>query len=308
MSAKGETGRPAPLPSRLVATPWLALILSVTVWGGNIVVARLAVGQVSPMALVALRWLVVCALAMAWSGPEVFLALRRLGPHWRYLGAMGATGFTASNAMLFWGANYTSGLNIAIVTAIVPALVVAGASVFYRARLTAPRAVGVAMTIIGVLLVATQGDLGAMGAMRFNVGDLIELIGVVCYAGFTLALRHKPDMPSFAFFIGLAIAAFASSLPAMGYEIVSGAIIWPTFQGWGTIVYVAVFTSIIGHTGWIKTVGAIGPSRAGVFQNLVPIIGAGLSVLLLGETFHWYHGASLGLVLGGIFVSERLGR
>ena len=66
----------------------------------------------------------------------------------------------------------------------------------------------------------------------------------------------------------------------------------------------AIFTSIVGQVFWIRGVEMIGPSRAGVFQNLVPVIGALLSVVLLRETFHWFHAASLGLVITGLFISE----
>jgi drug/metabolite transporter (DMT)-like permease len=296
-----------PLPSHVARAPWLPLGLSMAVWGGNIVVARFAVGEVSPMALVCLRWLVVSALVLAWTRRDPAAAFARVAPHWRYLAVMGALGYTISNSLLFFGAKYTSGLNIAVVTAVQPALVVLGAAIAYRARLTAPRVVGVCMTVFGVLLVATRGDLLAAGSLEFNFGDFIELLGIVAYSAFTVALRSKPDIPAFSLFVGLAVSALATSAPLLAWEIASGAFIWPTWKGWAAIGYVAVFTSIVGHIGWIRAVGIIGPSRAGVFQNLVPLIGAGLSVALLGEEFRWYHGAAFALVLAGIWVSERLG-
>ena len=297
-----------PPPSKLAATPWLPLLLSASVWGGNIVVARLAVGEVSPMALVSLRWIIVSALVLAYAGGDVGAALNRLRPHWPFVAAMGVAGFTFSNSLLFLGARWTTGLNIAVGTAVQPAMVVVGASIAYGARLTAQRVVGVFTTFLGILLVATQGDLGAIGALRFNVGDLIELAGIACYALYTVALRRQPALPAFVLFIGLAIAAAATSLPLLGLEIASGAVLWPSAKGWMAIFYVAIFTSIVGHVSWIRTVGLIGPSRAGVFQNLVPLIGAGLSVLVLGEELRWFHAASLGLVILGIWVSERWGK
>ena len=110
------------------------------------------------------------------------------------------------------------------------------------------------------------------------------------------------------FFIGFATAAFVSAIPLAIGEYAAGATIWPGQRGLLAMLYVAVLTSIVGHVLWIKVIDAIGPSRAGIFQNLTPIIGAVLSVLLLGETFEWHHAASLALVLSGIYVSERLVR
>ena len=303
------TGRAAaPLPSRLNKAPWLPLALTVTVWGGNVVVARSAAGQVSPFALVTFRWLVVCALVLLFARAAVTPAIRQLRPHWPYVAAMGAAGFSISNVLFFGGAKYTTGLNIAIVSAVIPVLVIIGARLVFGTRISGRQMIGVGLTIVGILVVATQGDLTAIGALRFNIGDLIELAGTIFYAGFTVALRKKPTISAFAFFIGIALSAFVSSLPGLTYEIIAGSFAWPTLHGWAAVLYVAIFTSLVGQMSWIKAVELIGPSRAGVFQNLVPVIGAGLSVLLLGETLHAYHAISMALVLAGIFVSERMGR
>ncbi len=56
---------------------------------------------------------------------------------------------------------------------------------------------------------------------------------------------------------------------------------------------------------FIQGVAAIGPGRAGVFVNLVPVVAALLAVLLLKEIFQWFHAVALVLVLGGIWLSER---
>jgi drug/metabolite transporter (DMT)-like permease len=87
-----------------------------------------------------------------------------------------------------------------------------------------------------------------------------------------------------------------------------GGAIFPTWKGFGVLLYVAVFTSILGQLFWIRAVELIGPGRAGVFQNLVPVIGALMAVVLLREDFHGYHAVSLALVLGGLMISERLGK
>ena len=183
-------------------------------------------------------------------------------------------------------------------------LVLAGARIVYGMRAGYVRMGGVTLTLVGILLIATEGEPSRMADLAFNKGDLLALISAALYAGFTLALRKRPDISAFAFFIGLATAALVSSVPAIGIEVALGSAIWPGWRGILLITYVAVFTSIMGQIFWIRAVAMIGPSRAGVFQNLVPVIGAILSVVLLREDFHWYHAASLALVLTGLFVSE----
>ena len=70
----------------------------------------------------------------------------------------------------------------------------------------------------------------------------------------------------------------------------------------------ALFPSLFGQLLLIRAVEIVGAGRAGLFVNLTPSFAAALAVLLLGETFRWYHGAALALVFAGIWASERVGR
>ena len=293
-----------PLPSRIMRNPWLLLTFSSLVWGGNVVAARFAVGEISPMALVGLRWIVVSAIIAFLARGRLRATLAQLKPHWAYLLPMGVLGFTLSNAMLYEGARFTSGLNVSIIQGVLPVLVLAGARVIYGVRAGLVRWIGVTITMAGIVLIATEGEPARILELQINKGDGLVFLGAAIYAAFTLALRKRPPMTAMAFFIGVAVAALASSVPAMVGEAMLGAAIWPGWRGLLVLLYVAIFTSIIGQVCWIRAVEIIGPARAGVFQNLVPVVGALLSVLLLREAFHWHHAASLVLVLSGLFISE----
>jgi len=213
-------------------------------------------------------------------------------------------GFTISNAMLYEGARFTSGVNVAIIQGVLPVLVLAGARVVYGVRAGLVRWIGVAITMAGIVLIATEGEPARILDLQINKGDALVFLGAAIYAAFTLALRKRPPMSAMAFFIGVAIAALVSSAPAMMAEAMLGEAIWPGWRGMMVLLYVAIFTSIVGQICWIRAVEIIGPGRAGVFQNLVPVVGAILSVLVLRESFHWHHAVSLALVLSGLFISE----
>ena len=293
------------LASRLTGNPWLLLTFSTLLWGGNVVAARWAVGEVSPMVLVGLRWIFVCTLILIYLGGRRRATFEQLRPHWGYLLLMGVFGFTISNAMLYEGARFTSGVNVAIIQGVLPVLVLAGARVVYGTHVGVIRMVGVAMTIGGILLIASEGEPARLLDLKINKGDFFAFLSAALYAGFTLALRKRPPMSAMAFFVGLAFAALVTAVPSMVVEAMLGAAIWPGWMGLLVLTYVAHCTSIVGQICWIRAVEMIGPGRAGVFQNLVPVSGAILSVLVLCETFHWHHAASLALVLTGLFISEQ---
>jgi drug/metabolite transporter (DMT)-like permease len=131
------------------------------------------------------------------------------------------------------------------------------------------------------------------------------LIACLFYAGYTLSLRQRPKVPGLVFFAALAAVAFLISVPLLAAEIMTGHGYWPTGKGWLILVYVAVGPSFLAQLFFMRGVELIGPGRAGVFVNLVPVFASLLAVLILSEPFAWYHAVALALVLGGIALAEK---
>ena len=131
------------------------------------------------------------------------------------------------------------------------------------------------------------------------------VIAVVLYAGYTVALRERPKVSGLSLLAGMALAAFVTSVPLMVWEIAAGGFIWPTVGGLLTLVYVALGPAFASQMFYMRGVELIGPGRAGVFVNLVPVFGAIMAVALLGEPFAAYHVVALILVVGGIAIAQR---
>jgi drug/metabolite transporter (DMT)-like permease len=270
------------------------------------VVSRLAVGEISPMLLVALRWTVVLPLLAIFA----HRVIRREGPvlraHWRFVLAMGALGYTAFNALYYVAAHTTTAVNLGIIQGAVPMFVLLGAFAAYRTPVTAMQIVGAAVTMAGVVLIASAASLERLASLAISRGDLLMVIACMLYAGYTVALRRRPAaLSAFGLVAGLAAAALVASLPLAAAEIAAGAARGPTAKGWLVIAYVAVFPSIVAQVCFIRGVALIGPGRAGIFVNMVPVLTPILAVATLGERFEAFHAAALALVLGGIWLSER---
>jgi len=274
-------------------------------WAGNAIAGKFAVGEVSPMLLVFLRWLLTFALLAGFGWRQLQRDWPELRPRLGFAAAMGALGFTAFNALFYVAAHYTTALNIGIIQGAMPALVLLGALAIHRTRIGGFQIIGVVVTMAGVAVVVSAGDPGRFARLAFNLGDLLILLSGVLYAGYTVALRDKPPVSPVSLFIVMAASAFVVSIPLVIGEAMLGQVRWPTAQGWVVTGYVVVFPSFLGQIFWMKGVGLIGPGRAGVFINLVPVFAAGLAVMLLAETFALYHLAGLVLVLGGIWLAER---
>ncbi len=309
MPADGpETLRPS-LAGRIWSQPYLLLVLTTLGWGGNAVASRMAVGQISPMMLTSARWGLVLAVMLVTCRRPVIDGWPLVRRQWRAVLLMGATGFTGFNALNYVAAHYTSAVNLSIIQGTIPLMVLFGGRMLHPAPLRLGQIVGVSVALVGVMVVASNGHLETLTGLRFNIGDLMMLAATVLYAGYTLALRTRVGGGGrggqLGFFFGLAAAAFLTSLPLLAAEAASGALLPPTLKGWAILVYIALGPSFVSQIFFLRAVALIGPARAGLFINLVPVFGALLAVLVLSEPFGLHQAAALALVLGGIALSER---
>jgi drug/metabolite transporter (DMT)-like permease len=284
---------------------WLLLILTTLLWGANGVAGRMAIGEISPMCLVFLRWLIACTILAASLRGRLTSELPLLLPFWKRTFIMGFFGLSAFAALFYLAAYKTSAVNLTLLQSSIPPFVLAGAAILFRIRVLPMQIIGMLITLLGVLLVATHGDLAHLYALSFNSGDLLVLIACLFYAGYTLGLRNRPPTDALVFFAGLAAAAFITSIPFFVIELWRGETYWPSFKGWLVLIFIALGPSLASQLTYMRAVELIGPSRAGLFANLVPVFGAILAVLILGETFALHHALALILALGGIYLAER---
>lgn len=293
------------LAERFYAMPVLLLALCMLFWAGNAVASRIAVGEISPMMLTQLRWVLVIAVLL----PLNFAALRdgwdEIRPRLPMLIVTAGLGFTGFNALYYIAAHHTSAVNLGILQGSIPVLVLLGSYFVYGVRTTLLQVLGVIVTLAGVVVIATQGDIAAALAQGMNFGDLAMLLACALYAIYTVALRDRPKLPGVPFFTLLAIVATVTSMPLVAIEYWNGALVWPTHKGWLITLYVAVFPSCLAQIFFLRGVELIGPGRAGVYINLVPVFSALLGVLLINEPFGIYHAAALALVLLGISLAQR---
>ena len=257
------------------------------------------------MVVVALRWLLVVALLVAFNSRSLVRDWPNLRPHLGFLFAMGALGFAVFNGLFYIAAHHTTAINMGIIQGMMPVFVLAGALLAYRTPTRTLQWVGVGVTLAGVVAVVSGGEAERLLRLRFNGGDMLVVLATLLYAGYTVGLRRRPESTALGLFTVLAVSAFLASVPMVAAEAWLGEFQAPTLRGWGVIALVALFPSFLAQIMFIRGVEIIGPGRAGTFINLVPVFAAIIAVGYLGEDFRVYHGVALALVLGGIWLAER---
>ena len=271
----------------------------------NVILGQFAVNEISPMALVMFRWLTVLILLGIFFKKTIIGDFANLRSKLVYILAMGGLGYTGFNSLFYLAAHSTSAINIGILQGAIPVFIVIGGYMVFQNKVTLLQIFGIIITCIGVLIVGSQGSLQNLTNLVFKFGDLIMVLACTLYAGYALGLKLRPQSSAISLFAGMAAAAFLASLPLLVLEISLGHFQWPTFRGFIVVGLVALFPSFLAQVFFMRGVELIGAARAGIFANLVPIFGAIFAVIFLQEEFANFHALALGLVLLGIWISER---
>jgi drug/metabolite transporter (DMT)-like permease len=287
----------------------LLLTLTALIWGGNAVAGKFAVGHISPMLLTCSRWVGAIAILAVFAHRHIRTDWPVIRQHLPYLFIMGAVGFSIFNTLMYTALKYTTAINVAILQSGMPMFIFLLSFLALRIRPHWGQLVGYSLTLVGVLLTATSGDLMALAGLQINRGDLIMLVAAFVYSAYSVGLASKPDMHWLSFLTVLIASAAIAAIIMAAYEATTPDFIWPsTPRGWTVVFYTAIFPSIVAQGFFIRGVELLGGNRAGLFLNLVPIFGALLSVALLGESLHLYHIVALILVIGGILLAQRLNK
>jgi drug/metabolite transporter (DMT)-like permease len=294
-------------------SPYLLLALTAFFWSLNWVIGRSVVphdgqgGRVSPMALTFARWLVAVAamLPFAWRGlVENRAALRR---HWKVVVWLGFWGTGLHNAFAYVGLQYTTASNGVILNSAIPILIILIGWAVYRDSITRLQAIGVAVSIAGVLAILTRGDPGVLASLTLNHGDLIVLAGMVFWAAYTVFLRMKPpELPGFTLLASCGCVGVLLLLPLFLAEMAffGGHVDWSPVT-LGAMLYVGIFPSFVGYVFWNRAVAEVGSNIAGIFVHLMPAFGSLLAWLFLGERLSAYHFVGIALILAGIALTSR---
>jgi len=296
-------------------TPRLALLMTLPplLWAGNAVVGRLMVGQVPPLTLNLLRWLITGALllVLARGALHPFSQIRL---RWPYLGAVGLLGVGTFNSLQYLALTTSSPLNVTLVASSMPVWMLAVGTLFYGEHPTRRQLLGAALGLIGVGLVLGRGSLDTLLHVRFVPGDLYVLVAIIGWAFYSWLLARPPahmqgqQRPAnwdwAGFLLVQTLFGIAASGLFAGAEQALGA---PPIQ-WSLAVvaalaYVSLGASILAYRCWGLGVAEGGPALAAFFNNLTPLFAAVLSTLLLGEAPKPYHALAFAFIVGGIAVT-----
>ena len=293
------------LGDQCYANAYLLLTVTTFFWAGNAVAGKMAAGLVTPVTLTFLRWTIATTLILFLARKHLRRDMGVLGRQWLVVFALGALGFAAFNLLLYGALNYTTAINVTIEQSAMPVMIMLVNFIAFRQRIRGLQFIGVAVTIAGVVVTASHGDPWAVIDNGVNRGDAIMIGAVLLYSAYAVGLRFKPAVHGLSLMGGMCVSAWLFTTPFFVAEVFAQEFVFPNAKGWAIIAYAALLPSVVSQLFFMRGVELIGSNRAGVFINLVPIFGALLAVVMLGEDFEGFHLLGLVLVLGGITAAER---
>ncbi|MGE4538830.1 MAG: DMT family transporter [Desulfovibrio sp.] len=282
------------------------LIGSAVLWGGTWVAGRILGRYMGPFSAAFMRFLLASIFL-------VFLTARLEGRvpkltrqtlPWLLL--LAATGIFAYNALFFAGLRTVPAGRAALIVASIPAVVALFSALLFRERFTVVKACGIAVSFAGVGLIVSGGDPGALLHQGLSFGDVCIFGCVLTWAAYTLAGKKAMERVApygavtWSCILGAAMLLPPALATGLARDVAAAGVV-----AWGCLLFFGILATGFGFSWYYEGVRAIGPTKAGVFINLVPVTAVFLGWLLLGEPLSSSLALGGTLVLAGVWLTNR---
>jgi drug/metabolite transporter (DMT)-like permease len=285
-----ETYKPTPLVAYCLVT------LSCFLWGLATVVGRGVYEEIPPFGLSFWRWLLAALVLL----PLVWRDLARKFPlikaNIKVIVLLGIFQVGASSILLV-ALNYTTAINASLINAAQPVMTIIPAWLLTREKITFGQGIGIILGLIGVVTMISQGNLEILKSLEFNGGDIFAILAVLGWTFYSTLIHRVPSE------LGLTTTLFlvymAGTIALIPFYIVETSFSRPVPLSWltvGVVALLGIVVSAIAVSVWTASVRSIGPNRAAIFLNVIPIFGVTMAIIFLGEQLFAFH------LIGAAFI------
>jgi drug/metabolite transporter (DMT)-like permease len=284
--------------------PFLPLVLASLFWSGNWVIGRALRDTMPPVAMNFWRWTGAALMLAPFVLPRLAGRWRVVGRHWRFFALVGGLGAALFQVLVYIGLSMTTTVNAVLMNSSVPAFIILCSWWLEREHATPRQIVGMLVSFAGILVIMKRGDLATLLQFDFNWGDAIILAAMPVWGSYSVLLKRRPhEFDGLEFLFILALFGMACMLPffiAENLFLRSGTLTATTL---GAVLFVSLFSSVLGYICWNKGVHAVGANRAGFTIHLLPAFGTLLAILFLDERFHLFHLVGFVTILAGVVLA-----
>ncbi|MES9955767.1 MAG: DMT family transporter [Sedimenticola sp.] len=285
-------------------SPQLLLALTTLFWAGNAVVGKVAVGLISGIELSFWRWVIALVLLTPFAYKAVMKDLAYYRRHWLMMLLLGFLSVSVYNTFQYLALQWTSVINVGVVTATMPLMVFTLTWLAGQERASGYQRLGLLLALFGVLLVITRGDPGVLLGLELNPGDLLMLLAVFSFALYSVLIKPLPDdLNRLGLLWVLVFLGVVGILPFYLWDISRHALLTLNLDTGLILLYVGIFPSILSYFFWNRAIALGGANLAGMFCNLIPVYAMVLAVLLLDEKVTAFQLTGMLGIFAGIFLA-----
>ncbi len=295
-----ESSHPVP------ALVYIKLMLMAVFWGGTFIAGKIAARHMGPFTAAFFRffiaslflWLAVLRIEGRVPKPSARQVMPCL--------LLGLTGVFSYNLCFFKGLALIEASRAAIIIANNPIGIALFSALFFGERLTPIRFLGILVSVSGAVVVISRGDFRHILDSGVGTGELLIIGCVISWVAFSLLGKvfMKSMTPLSAVFFASVTGTLCLLPAAVAEGLVPAALAIP-WKAWLAIFYLGFFGTVLGFVWYYEGIRSIGPTKAGVFINAVPVSAIVFSYLILSEPITGSLLLGAALVLGGIWLTNR---
>ena len=285
------------------ALAYVALICTTALWGSIGVVSRALMDTIPPLVTAAARWGVAFAVLLPLVWHERRAIRQALSRDWKRLLFLTLVGGAPQSALVYTGLAQSTAINLGLLNSTIPVLIILITWGWHGRRPRRQEGLGLAISLVGVLLILAHGQMRALLQLQFNTGDLLMLCAMLVWAIYTIGLQDRPQSLSlFAFVFVMAAMGELLTLPWAALQWVRVGGVHLGLGEWLGLFYIGALATLVSTALFSYGVERVGAVRSGILIHLMPVFSSLFATLFIGERLHLYHAAGFVLVAGGAIL------
>ena len=278
---------------------YLLLLFTSLLWGGNFIVGKTLTDHASPTTLTSLRWMIAIVLL----APMVFWTEKKIFPHKKAiipLISMGITGGVLFQILQFMSLAKTSAINVGLISTLNMLSIAIFSFLFLKEKINVLQLFSMILSIFGVILVLSKGNLHFIFSLQFNIGDLYMLGAVGVWGLYSVC--SKWAMQTISPMMSTLYSGIFGLLVLLPFNISSFRVIQMDSSFIKSILYTGIISTVVCMVLWNIGVQKLGTNTSGLFLNFNPIFTAILAFVILGEEMTWIQGIGSIIVISGCYL------
>ena len=282
-------------------------MLATFCWSGNFIVGKFAtLFEIPPLTLNVFRWITVWFILIPFTYKEIFRNLSYVKKNWLVISFMGVITISTFNSVVYFALNYTQIINAVLMLSAIPAATIVLSSLMKIEKTNIFQLIGLLVSIVGIGSIISNGDFQKIISLDFNKGDIWMLVCVITWSLYsTLLKKNKFRFSQFTLIQLMVTVGILFLIPQFFYEKSIGLELNLDKNFFLILTYVAIFPAIAAYYFWQKGIEIIGPNRATMFIQLMPLFSAIMAIIIFKEKLELYHFAGAVFIVSGIYLSNK---